>query len=43
MDDHDDMGDLDRSKRPAYKFIVLVVVLALLPLFAIYVLWQVFT
>jgi hypothetical protein len=43
MDDHDDMTDLDRSKRPAYKLIALVVVVGLLPLFAIYVLWQVFT
>jgi hypothetical protein len=40
MDDYEDMRDLDRRNRPAFKLIALVLVFGLLPLFGIYVVLQ---
>jgi hypothetical protein len=40
MDDYDDMSDLDRRNRPAFKLIALGVVFGLLPLFGLYLIWQ---
>ena len=43
MDDYEDMSDLDRRNRPVFRVIALVVAVGLLPLFAIYIVWQVLT
>jgi hypothetical protein len=40
-DDFEDMSDLDRRNRPVFRLIALVLIVGLLPLFAIYVVWQV--
>lgn len=40
MDDYDDMGDLDRRNRPAFKLIAVALVFGLLPLFGLYVILQ---